>query len=184
MTPLKVHALKKITYYIATTLDGYIASMNGGFDFFEMEGPHIPDHEAFVASCSTVLMGRTTYDIAHLNGVSDPYPDLDTHVFSRTIAESPHPNVRIHSSIDKQALDEILSDASGEVWFCGGGELAGQLIQAGFVDKVILKINPVVIGRGLPLLEYLNTPARLKLDAHTVYENGVVRVDYSIDPSA
>ena len=50
----------------------------------------------------------------------------------------------------------------GKLWLCGGGKLAGSLIEHQLIDQLVLKINPVMIGTGIPL--FGNVKLRLNLD--------------------
>ena len=118
--------------------------------------------------------------MAYKNGVVDPYPNLDTHVFSRSLGGSPHPNVKVHNNIDAESIREIKSQAPGNVWVCGGGKLASALISKGLVDNLIVKVNPVLIGHGLRLVDTLERPFKPKLENQKVYANGVVRLDYAL----
>ena len=64
-------------------------------DFFPHEGEHIPEYMAALRTYDAVVMGRRTYDFGLNVGVTDPYPWMETYVFSRTMKESPNPRVKV-----------------------------------------------------------------------------------------
>ncbi|MEG4202061.1 hypothetical protein [Microcoleus sp. Pol12A5] len=99
--------MRKLKYYVACTVDGFIAREDGSFDCFPMEGEHftdlfdsfpetIPAHlqealgiPAENKQFDAVLMGRKTYEVGLDVGVTNPYPSLKQYVFSRTMEASP-----------------------------------------------------------------------------------------------
>ncbi|ADO76027.1 dihydrofolate reductase family protein [Stigmatella aurantiaca] len=172
--------MRKLTYHVATTADGFIARADGSWDFFPTEGGHIPEFVAAMNSYGAVLMGRKTYEVGLKVGVADPYPHLDSYVFSRTLKESPSPRVKLVSG-DAAAVVRTLKAREGrDLWLCGGGELASVLFAEGLIDEVLLKLNPVLLGSGTPLLTHLKDPTRLELLSTKVYRGGVVLLHYSV----
>lgn len=154
--------MRKLVYYVASSIDGFIAAPDGAFDFFAFS-PDLAEfiHEAYpetlptpyrqqvgldvpAAAFDTVLMGRGTYGPGLAAGLTDPYAHLTTYVFSRTLTGD-------HViSEDPVAFVRELKRADGrDIWLCGGGDLAGQL--AAEVDELVIKLNPVVLGAGVPL---------------------------------
>lgn len=189
--------MHKLIYLVATTADGFIATASGGFEVFVNEGEHVPELLAdfpetipehvrgFVGlkgaanrSLDTVLMGRATYEIGLRDGVTNPYPHLKQYVFSNSLGRSPDPAVQVVSG-DPLGLVRELKQRSGlGIWLCGGGNLAAQLFPE--IDELILKVNPVVIGRGIPLFGGPVAPSRMRLLEHRVYANGYARMRYAL----
>jgi dihydrofolate reductase len=67
-----------------------------------------------------------------------------------------------------------------DVWLFGGGELFRRLLQSGLVDTVEVAIEPVLLGRGIPLLPGPADRKKLQLTGHHVYETGIVRLMYTV----
>lgn len=101
-----------VHYYVATTVDGFIARSDGSFDCFPTEGEHVAAYLASLGEFDTVLMGRKTYEVGLRFGVVDPYPSLKAFVYSRTLEPPPHPNVQL---VREGAVDHVrqLRDAPG-----------------------------------------------------------------------
>jgi dihydrofolate reductase len=159
--------VRRLVYYVAVTLDGFIAREDGSFDAFPWDDEfgaallaRFP--ETFPAAMRTddtpnqrfgaVLMGRRTYEVGLRDGITSPYPTLDQYVFSRSMARSPDPAVTLVRDDAVGAVRGLKAQDGADVWLCGGGELAGALFRAGLVDELILKLNPIVLGTGRPLV--------------------------------
>lgn len=160
--------MRKLVYFVAVTLDGFIAAPDGSVDFFDHEGDHLaaqieeypetlPVHVRAALGITdrpprhfdTMIMGRGTLQPGLDAGISSPYPHLRQYVLSRTIADSTDPTITVVRE-DPLGLARSLREGDGlDVWLAGGGDLAGQLMPA--VDELLLKIHPVVLGTGIPL---------------------------------
>ncbi|MEH1167098.1 dihydrofolate reductase family protein [Micromonospora sp. CPCC 205539] len=159
--------MRKLTYYIATSLDGFIAGPDGEFDFFAFEGDlaaailadypeTLPTHAreplgiatAANATFDTVLMGRATYEPALALGVTSPYAHLRQYVFSRTLRQR-DPAVEIVAGEPAEFVRELKRQDGLGIWLCGGATLAGHLVDE--IDELVIKRYPVVLGSGIPL---------------------------------
>ncbi|MDI3289544.1 dihydrofolate reductase family protein [Polyangium sp. 15x6] len=176
--------MRKLVYHVATTVDGFIAREDHSFDFFVMNGDHAADYLAALAGYGVVLMGRRTYELGLKVGVTDPYPTMETYVFSRTLKESPNPRVKVIAEDAVGVIRKLKAEEGKPIYLCGGGELAALLLTEGLVDEVLLKLNPVLLGAGIPLVSRLPTHVNLTLLSTKVYRNGVLLLQYAVGPSA
>lgn len=177
--------MKKLKYHIASTVDGFIAREDHTFEAFMQErlvkeNEHITDYLGSFASYDTALMGRRTYEVGLKAGVTDPYPTLETYVFSRSMKESPNPRVKMISD-DAVSVIKHLKDQQGkDIYLCGGGDFAATLFAAGLVDEVLVKLNPLLLGSGIPLSPRLPSVMNLDLLSTKVYRNGVLLLRYAV----
>jgi len=125
-------------------------------------------------------MGRKTYDVGLREAAVSPYPTLDQYVFSRSMRESPHEDVTLVEDDARSFVPTLKQQDGNAIWLCGGADLAGSLFAAGLVDELIVKLNPVVFGSGIPLLGPAIEPAALELTDSFVYPSGHVRLHYSV----
>lgn len=75
---------------------------------------------------------------------------------------------------------DLRAGAGAAIYLCGGGELAAQLFAADLVDEVILKINPLVMGPGIPLFGAAVPTRDLVLRDARIYGSGVVVASYRV----
>lgn len=188
--------MRELIYYVASTLDGFIAHEDGSFDGFGWDDEFVADLFATFPETipahlqgdktssqnkwfDAVLMGRKTYEVGLREGITSPYPTLDQYVFSQTLKKSPDKQVKL---IREKAVDtvEALKQESGKaIWLCGGADLASTFLRANLIDKLIVKLNPVVFGSGIPLFSKGVEQAALTLTDSKVYNSGHVLLYYT-----
>jgi dihydrofolate reductase len=196
--------LRKLVYYIATTLDGFIAGPDGadptgpgGFwpipqEYIEHLVAEYPETLPVQARQAlsvtepgrhfdTVLEGRRSYEIGLAAGVTDAFPHLRHLVFSRTLTESPDPAVELVGGDPVAAVRELKRQNGKDIWLIGGGELAASLY--GEIDTLILKVAPLTIGDGIPLFSRKAAfdPRTWTLADHTVLKSGAIFLTYTRD---
>jgi len=170
---------RKLIYNVAASLDGFITGPDKAVDFYVYEGEHVSDYLAAVQRYGAVVMGRGTYEVGVAQGVHDPYPQLETYVFSRTLARAESERVHVVREPVVPFVKALKQEPGSDVYLCGGGELAGALVAAGLVDEFIVKLNPVLVGAGTPLVTRLPQPTRLVLASTKVHAaEGVVTLRY------
>ena len=127
-------------------------------------------------------MGRRTYEFGFQFGVTNPYPWMKQYVISSTMERSPDSNVEL---ISENVIDFVkgMKEASGkDIYLCGGASLATTLLVEGLVDEIILKLNPVLFGSGIPLFLGTITQTDLELIHSKKYGNGVLVLTYRVIP--
>lgn len=189
--------MRELKYYVACTADRFIAAEDGSFDAFLGEGEHLADlftelPETVPAHLrqtvgvqgrpnrvfDTVLMGRKTYEVGSKAGITSPYPQMKQFVFSRTMSQAPDPAVEIVSADELAVVRRLKQQPGKDIWLCGGGMLAATLFEE--IDELVLKVNPVVLGAGIPLFAGAVPPTPLDLTSIKPYENGFTLVRYRL----
>lgn len=160
--------LRKLTYLIAMSIDGYIAGPGDEIDVFPTPEPYlaylageypetVPSHvrqlvgatEAPNKRFDTIVMGRRTYEPALDAGITSPYAHLRQYVVSTTI-ESPDPAVTVVAD-PVELVRSLKAEEEGlGIYLAGGAGLAGAVY--GEIDEVILKLYPVMLGKGVPMV--------------------------------
>ena len=149
----------RTVYYTATTLDGFLADERDSLDWLfvqdqDEDGPL--SYRAFIAGVGALAMGATTYTWIrdHLARTQEPWAyTMPTYVFSHREHEPIEgADVRVVSGPVSQVYDDLAAAAAGkDVWVVGGGGLAAQFAEAGHLDRMLVSIAGVTLGRGRPL---------------------------------
>lgn len=192
--------MRKLVYYVAVSIDGMIAGPAGEADFY----PEAPDMVEFLRAefpetmpthirpligldgvankrFDTVLMGTATYRIAFDAGITSPYTHLRQCVVSTSLGEIPDPAVEVIASDPLGRVRELkAADGDGEIWLCGGGKLAGELLPE--IDELIFKTYPVVAGAGIPVFAGKLLPRPFAPVGTRTFSNGATIVTYRPSP--
>jgi len=171
---------QRLSYHVAITVDGFIARNDDSYDCFLNDGPHVADFFSTIQQYGSVLMGRRTYEGGLKLGVSNPYPWLQTVVFSRSLRPDLEPKVEITAHDPLVRVQALKAESGKGIWLCGGAQLASQLLGAGLVDELVVKLNPVLLGQGISLAATLPHHLPLTLRTSKIYENGVVLLRYDV----
>ena len=158
------------TYYTATSLDGFIADEQHSLEWLfrqdqDEAGPL--NYDEFFARIGAAVMGSTTYEwiLGHESGTW-PY-QLPVWVMTSRDLPKVDGDVRFARG-DVRSVHEAMTAAAGgkDLWIGGGGDLAGQVADAGLLDEIIVYVAPVTLGGGAPLL-----PRRLDLRLEELAQN-------------
>ncbi len=171
-------------YCTATSLDGFIADDDESLSWLFATPAHDKDPQGrygdgatldfdrFIETVGALAMGANTLEWLRRELTKDgkpfawPYPQPSWVVTHREV-DLPE-GVRRHAG-DVRDLHREMTEAAGgkDLWVVGGGDLAGQLADAGLLDRVWVHVCPVVLGAGKPLL-----PRRLRLERKGVERDG------------
>ncbi|GAB1420826.1 dihydrofolate reductase family protein [Anaerolineales bacterium] len=178
---------RKLVYYVAMTVDHYIAHEDDTVDGFATDGHHIHDYITSLHEYDTVLMGRRTYEWAYAFGVQPGQPvptygHMMQYVFSRSMPDYEHKQLRIIREDPAAFVRGLKAEEGGPIYLCGGGQLAASLLGQGLVDELILKVNPVIFGCGIAVFGDLKRNFTLSLLDTKVYNNGVIFLHYHLHP--
>lgn len=171
----------RIVFDTATTLNGWIADESNSLDWlFAVDGGEEPAEGLIPTGAAVIVEGSTTYqwviDREDLLNQPEKWPSLfhgekPTYVFTtRELAVPAGADVRFVSGPVADALPEIRAAAGdGDIWVVGGGELAGQFLDAGALNEIRLSIAPAALRGGAPLLPRDVGPDRLRLVSARAY---------------
>lgn len=140
---------RKIIYSVAVSVDGFIASPDGSFDWLLPYPPDADFADKFMSAIGGILMGRTCLDLEiGMNGAV--YPDKRVAVMThREVASLPE-NVACFAGDLEPALT-WLDQGEGDIWLYGGGAVAAQALAANVIDEIHTAVVPVTLGKGLAL---------------------------------
>ncbi|MBS0652144.1 MAG: dihydrofolate reductase [Verrucomicrobia bacterium] len=169
----------KVSIYIASSIDGFIARKNGGLDW--LDRLHIPDEDfgyrEFFDSIDALVMGRKTYETVCGFG-KWPYENKRVIVLSDTLKK-----VGDEAELFTGKLSDLLAKLHHEkiahIWI-DGGVTVSRFLQEGLVDRFIVSIAPIVLGSGIPLFHDMDRENGCRLESVKSYPNGLVQLCYQI----
>ena len=145
----------RVVYYVAASLDGRIAGPGHDLDFLETLSSEGGDHgyAAFIDGIDGLVMGAGTYDF--LTAHAWPYGELPCWLVTHR-DDLPDPegaDLRRFAGDVRELARELTHAGLERVWLVGGGNLAGQFVEADLLDELLLTVAPTFVGRGPALVE-------------------------------
>ena len=188
--------MRRIISFMHISLDGFVAGPSGEMDWIKIN-EEIFDHVGKRISEGDISMyGRVTYemmesywptaadkpnatrhDIEH----SKWYEKVHKVVLSRTLKEAELTNTTIIGGDLTAEINEIRKDGGREILLFGSPSATHSLMQLDLIDGYWLFVNPVVLGRGIPLFADIKDKIKLKLLTTQQFTCGVTELNYILD---
>lgn len=173
--------MRKISLFIATSLDGYIAKPNDDLSFLKLVEKEGEDYgyAAFTDTIDTLIIGRKTYDYV-LREIGPSFYDngqRDVYVITRT----PRPSVGRTTFYTGNLTDLVgqLKSENGKNIYCdGGAEVINELLKNKLVDGFIISVVPVLLGTGTRLFKEGRPEQLLEFVKVKTFETGLVQLHY------
>lgn len=177
--------MRKIDYYVATSLDGYICGPNEdirGFNF-QQESGGVSKYLNDLKNYDTVIMGRKTYEFGYKFGLKPgdlAYPHMKHYIFSNNLKiENPNQELQV-CSLDLEIINDLKNEKGTNIYLCGGGQFSQWLLESKQIDRLIIKLNPFIQGEGIKIFNTTSKIYELNLTENEVYDGGLMINTYEI----
>lgn len=191
--------MRKIISFMHISLDGFVAGPNGEMDWIKV------DEEIFdyvgnrISETDTALYGRVTYQMMENYWPSaGDVPDASKHdiehsrwykkahkiVLSKTMKSTGLTNTTVISDNLINRINEIKQSHGGggkEIALFGSPTATHSLIQLGLIDGYWLFVNPIILGKGIPLFIGIKDKIKLNLLSTRQFTCGVTELNYTVD---
>jgi dihydrofolate reductase len=148
----------KVVVNRCMSLDGFIAgpghSMDwgGGRALADFVAPD--DFAEIAAATGAMLVGRRTWDVGEQMKAEDPgstdYPFTGPmFLLTHRPLERPDPAVTVLTGDIGEAVATALAAAGGKDLEVLGADVAGQCLQRGLVDEILVYVLPLLLGDGI-----------------------------------
>jgi len=189
--------MRKIISFMHISLDGFVAGPNGEMGWIKVDEEIFDYVGKRISEGDTALYGRVTYqmmesywpaagakpaaskhDIEH----SKWYNNVHKVVLSKTLEEADLTNATIISKNIPARINEIKQQGSKEILLFGSPTATHALIQQNLIDGYWLFVNPIILGRGIPLFTDVKDRIKLKLLPTTrQFSCGVTELNYAVE---
>lgn len=167
----------RTSVFIATSIDGLIARDDGGLDWLApMERPGEDyGHAAFMASVDTIVVGRTTWELAR--GFSPwPYAGKRVVVMTHRPLEAAHGEQAFEG--EPASLCAKLEAEGARHAYVDGGQVIRAFLRADRLDELTLSTVPVVLGAGISLWNGTGLERGFRLESSRAFPSGLVQSRY------
>jgi dihydrofolate reductase len=186
--------MRKVTYSLGLSLDGYIVGPDGDF------GWTAPDEEVFrfvtdeLREVGVQLMGRRLYETMLFWETADQDPSLDDAmlewaalwkplpkvVFSTTLAVV-QGNARLAAVDLAQEIERLRAEPGEGDIAIGGAILAAEAAESDLIDEYRARVYPVLVGGGTPFFPQHKRRVSLDLVETRTFTSGVVYLRYRVE---
>ncbi len=185
--------MRKLTYSMSASVDGYIVGPDGGFDW------SVPDEEVFRAHIEEIrdvgvhLMGRRLYETMLYWETAEQDPSLDDAEREWTALWKPLPKVVFSSSLSSvqgnarlatgdlaEEIERLRAESAEGDIAIGGATLAAQAAALGLIDEYRVWIYPVLVGGGIPFFPHHERQVKLELIESRTFRSKVLHLRYGI----
>lgn len=168
--------MRKVSYFVAATLDGFIAGLDGGIDWLFTDGDY--GYDAFYSSVDALVMGRRTFEVA-LSFGKYPYAGKRAVVFSKKGFRTDVADVEVTPEDPAAVVRRLKKEPGSTIWLVGGAVVAKPLFAADLVDELVVSIHPVTLGEGIPLWPPGLRGRKWRLVDSEAFESGLVQLVYA-----
>lgn len=171
----------KISIYIATSIDGFIARKDGSLDWLDCVGGSEEDYgfKNFISGVDAVILGRKTYEVAvTAYGTPNwPYSGKCLIILSNTLKEVV-PEARLYSGDLATLATQLQAEGIRHIWV-DGGVTVSQFLRLKLVDDIILSVIPTLLGEGISLFD-IQKELSCRLISAQSYSSGLVQLHYEL----
>ena len=173
--------MRKLSLFIATSLDGYIAKPNDDIGFLKLVEKEGEDYgyAEFTANVDTIIIGRKTYDWVVREIGASHYNNGDRNVYVITKTERQSVGKTIFYTGNPIELVQQLKNGTGKNIYCdGGAEIINKLLKSDLIDEFIISIVPVLLGDGIRLFKDGRPEQQLELVNSKTFDTSLTQLHY------
>jgi dihydrofolate reductase len=188
--------MRKIISFMHVSLDGFVAGLNGELDWAKVDEELFDHVGKRIGKGDTALYGRVTYemmedywptaadqpeasrhDIEH----SKWYSKVRKVVLSKTLKDSDLTNTKIISDNISDRINDIKQQGGEDILLFGSPTATHSLLQLNLIDGFWLFVNPIILGKGIPLFADITEKIKLNLLGTQQFTSGVIELSYAVD---
>jgi dihydrofolate reductase len=186
--------MRKLTGAVFVSLDGVMQAPGGpeedptsGFHLGGWVQPYWGDSpfDQVIMGEYDLLLGKRTYDIFAAywphnqdNPIGEKFQRINKYVLTHSDRPLDWDNSHRLSGDTVEAVTELKQSEGRDLLIQGSSTLYPPLLSARMIDRLILMIFPIVLGRGKRLFDGSEAAGALKLVEHDVSDKGVIFTSY------
>ncbi|WP_152270325.1 dihydrofolate reductase family protein [Agriterribacter humi] len=173
--------MRKISLFIAMSLDGYIAKPNDDLSFLKIVEKEGEDYgyAEFTARIDTIIIGRKTYDYVLKEIGASHYDNGQRDIYVITRTERPQVGrTTFYTGNLTELVDRLKSESGKNIYCDGGAEVINELLKHDLIDEFIISVIPVLLGNGTRLFKDGRPEQILEFITTKTFETGLTQLHY------
>lgn len=187
--------MRNLIFFMHTSLDGFVAGPNGEMDWIKVDEEIFDFVGTMTNKSDTALYGRVTYEMMQSywpTAGDDPnaskhdkehsawYNKVSKVVLSKTIAETGLQNTKVIGDNLFDNINKIKQLDGKNILIFGSPRASQSLLNEGLIDEFWIFVNPIILGKGMPLFKNISGTTKLNLIESKTFACGVIALHYSI----
>ena len=181
--------MRKLFSFNMVTLDGLIAGPGGDISWHNVDEEFGKFANEQTGTADLLLFGRVTYQMMAsywpteeaikndpiVAGQMNRSPKI---VFSRTLGKAEWNNTRVIKDHIAEEITKLKQQPGKDMALFGSANLMATLMQLDLIDEHRIMLNPLVLGKGIPLFQGLKDPIKFKLVDTRTFRSGNILLYY------
>lgn len=188
--------MRSLVFFMHSSLDGFVAGTNGEMNWITVDDEIFDFVSTMTDQADTALYGRVTYQMMeaywptagekpnaskHDKEHSTWYKNVSKVVLSKTMNETGLRNTKVISNNLQENINKLKQSHHGgskNILIFGSPGASHSLLKIGAIDEYWIFVNPVLLGKGIPLFKDVTDIVKLKLLESKTFASGVVALHY------
>jgi dihydrofolate reductase len=184
--------MRKLFAFNMVTLDGFFAGPGGDISWHNVDDEFNEFAIKQTGVADLLMFGRVTYQMmasywptetaikndSVVAGQMNRSPKI---VFSRTLAKAEWNNTRVIKDHIAEEITKLKQQPGKDMALFGSANLMTTLMQLDLIDEHRIMLNPVVLGKGIPLFQEIKDSLKFKLVNSRTFRSGNVLLYYQPD---
>jgi dihydrofolate reductase len=185
--------MRNLIFFMHISLDGFVAGLNGEMDWIKVDDTMFDFVATMTDKADTALYGRVTYEMMqsywpkagdkpnatkHEIEHSTWYNKVSKVVLSKTIQETGLHNTKVINGQLSDNINELKQQGGKSILIFGSPRASQSLLNEGLIDEFWLFVNPIILGKGMPLFKDITGTTKLKFVESKFFACGVIALHY------
>lgn len=187
--------MRKLISFMHISLDGFVAGENGEMNWIKIDQELFDYVGQRISKGNTAMYGKNTFQMMenywpmagkkenaskHDKEHSAWYNGIRKLVISSTLNESDYQNTLIINTNLVETIKKIQLEDGPEILVFGSPGATHSLLKNNLIDGFWLFVNPIILGKGIPLFKDVPSALNLQLLKTQTFNSGVVELDYLV----
>lgn len=173
--------MRKLSVFIAISLDGYIAKPNNDLSFLKLVEKEGEDYgyAEFISTIDTIIIGRKTYDWVQKEIGTSHYDNGERDVYVITRTERPNVGrIKFYTGEPTELVHRLKAENGKNIYCDGGAEVINELLKSNLIDEFIISIVPVLLGNGTKLFKDGRPEQLFEFLTVKTFDTGLIQLHY------
>jgi len=185
--------MRKLIFFMHNSLDGFVAGPNGEMNWIKIDEEIFDFVGTMTATADTALYGRVTYEMMqaywptagdapnaskHDKEHSEWYNRVSKIVLSKTMSEEGLDKTTVIRDQLADNIHKIKKQEGRNILIFGSPAASQALLQEGLIDEFWLFVNPILLGKGMPLFHNIPGITKLNFMESKTFACGVIALHY------